>query len=239
MNERPNQFDDRGLKDAIRQAWPAGGASEMTRARIAKLLKSELESTEAALGATPNLPGQRSVVRWLAVAASVLIGLGVAGWVGYQAYEAYEYREYVAVNMDRFTQLVRLQIDGMPAEAEASADPAAAARQLQRRVASIPPEAGWAMQEVSIVPFFGDRLVAVRYSNSGSVATVFSIPASVFIDVHDGFAYTVTASTGVLTGSIDNDTAFCIAGSREADRTLIETLARQLRIEVPPAPAPE
>lgn len=218
MADEDAQFDDPELKQSIQKLWPSQPANDMTRQRVAQILR---QGTAASMR-------QRVWPPWVAAAAVVLI---LAGIVGYRAYEAHEQREYIQANMAHFGEMVNLH------EALAASDTSpdwrnmnALARQLGAPVAGM---AGGEPTNSRILPFGSTQAACVQYLVGGAKLTVISAPADAFVEAHDGFAYDVEVREHTLSGAVRGQQLLCVIGDPGVGRQTTRRIARELQTTSP------
>jgi len=229
MDPTPQQFDDPNLKVALKRAVGPAGASAELRNRVAGLVARESAATPMPTtthASTQTWRGsERSPIRllpmrWLAVAACVLIAAGTAVVIYQRHHQANEQQEYLEANRTLFNDMIKTeQGQGVAAEAVTVAltDREALQKALSARLGrSVPvPDwqpRGWTLASAAVGPVSGHPASQLRYTNGQRQLLLVCLPAQAMKngDEEDKYEYMVQGHP--VAGFIKDQSLNCVIG---------------------------
>lgn len=251
MRAPPEQFDDPGLKAAIKTIEGGHKARpdlrDLVTKRLAELRQSQgsSEPSEEAPGEQVSppirLPNHNSfrIGRWLAMAAAVLICIG--GTWGYHHWRRIqEEREEYAMNDELLDAMIDVHKSGVAGEADYKSlvasltDSASLSADAQQKLGRPVPvmnlaSAGWKLDAASFCDVDHSQSVRFHFTRGNQSITVLSMPASAYANGAEGKEYDLVADGHPIAGYIKSGSLNCVVGDEGFSRAEAVALRDQIR----------
>jgi hypothetical protein len=236
MKEPPVQpFDDPALKVALGRALGRPSAPAALRQRILTAVREESgKSTGVEVEHKPIRMFRQSPLYKLAMAAVVLICVGVAAFIVYKTNQPPTYDQY-AFPKQLYTDMVVTHSARATSPAGDTVTTLASATDLSKQldrpvfVADLTKD-GWAFAG-GAVRNVGSRSAAQLFFTKGKAKiSVFSLPRDAVPDAPEGSHYDITWKDAAIAGFMGKGGLFCIVGNSE-DKSLDVNEVKRLLAE--------
>jgi hypothetical protein len=223
-------FDDPSFRKALRTQLGKESAPPSLRARVLVALDEAEGSTPASLPITTRRPLFRRPLVGLALAASILIVIGIGVTIMLQS--GGTLNRPVATLPKPFLEAMAQQHDTCETSDRhqaANQDLAATTKQLRDELGFQPLVTaieGWQIQGANVCPIDTVKAAHVLYTRGDQSISLFSFPGRAVYTPQDGARYAVTIDNHPIAGFVKGTTVYCIVGkSAKDDLTLTEVQA--------------
>jgi len=253
MSDLVQQSDpnaDPELKAALRRLHAGHVAADGLRNRVSMLLQNppaELPGTDvdgaaAVAGRIAPAPPRNRWIRPIAIAAVVLLAIGITAVVVRQRMEESDRRNayYVQRNLNVLKAMVATAATP-PADATAPADrvadvsdPKAVHAELGRRLSRQVPTpdlsaAGWQLKDAASVAFRSEPAARFDFAKADHRVTVMSVPLKVFGNPDEDDTYDTTIDGHAISGYVAHDGVHCVIGDSGMPLNEITALRKQIQ----------